>query len=157
MRRLRPLATIPAVLVLLLAGCGSEGGDDAAEGSSPAATPEPSTDSSEDAGEERKDRRERRERDRPSQEAAPEPDLAVTVAGGEITPNAEELQVAVGEPMTVRVESDRVGELHVHSTPEQYVEFGPGTTTRELVFETPGSIEVEEHDSGAVVAFVEAR
>ncbi len=55
------------------------------------------------------------------------------------------------------VDSDRAGELHVHAKPEQYVEFTPGTTEKTLSIETPGSIEIEEHDSGTVVALLEVR
>ena len=79
------------------------------------------------------------------------------VDGDDVGPNAVELEVGVGDSLTVSVDSDRAGELHVHSTPEQYVEFGAGETTQELTFGTPGTVEVEEHDSGAVVAFVEVR
>ncbi|WP_231252727.1 hypothetical protein [Nocardioides furvisabuli] len=57
----------------------------------------------------------------------------------------------------IEIQSDRAGELHVHSTPEQYVEFDAGRTSAQLVIETPGSVEVEEHDTSAVVALIEAR
>ena len=85
------------------------------------------------------------------------PSLAVTIDGDEITPNAEELTVTAGEPIAITFTSDRAGELHVHAKPEQYVEFGEGTTTAELVVDVPGSVEVEEHETGAVVALVEVR
>ncbi len=88
---------------------------------------------------------------------APEADLAVEIAGDAVSPNAAELEVGVGDPITVTVASDRAGELHVHSTPEQYVDYGEGDTSQELTFETPGTVEVEDHDTGAVVAFVEVR
>lgn len=86
-----------------------------------------------------------------------EADLTVEVAGDDVSPNAADLEVGVGEPVMVTVRSDRPGELHVHSTPEQYVEFGPGGSSAELTFEIPGTVEVEEHDTGAVVAFVDVR
>lgn len=96
-------------------------------------------------------------------ETAPEPTeaagpvLSVTIAGDDVSPNGELLQVALGEPLVVEVTSDRAGELHVHAKPEQYVEFEAGTTTQELVFETPGVAEIEDHDTGDVVAQVEVR
>jgi len=123
------------------------------ESSSAAPSTDPPTVGRDGAGGDRGGERE----EQPSPSAAPEADLAVTVTGDEITPNAQELEVAVGEPMTVSVDSDRAGELHVHSTPEQYVDFDAGATRAELLFETPGSIEVEDHGTGAIVAFVEAR
>lgn len=88
---------------------------------------------------------------------APEADLAVEIAGDDISPNAAELEVGVGDSITVSVESDRAGELHVHSTPEQYVEFEAGETAQELTFTTPGTVEFEDHDTGDVVAFVDVR
>ena len=83
--------------------------------------------------------------------------LDVSVAGEDLSPNAEEIELSPGDTLTVTVESDRSGELHVHSSPEQYVEFDEGTTTQELTFDAPGSVEIEEHESGAVVALVEVR
>jgi hypothetical protein len=85
------------------------------------------------------------------------PMLEVTVEGDRITPNAQQVKLAVGEPLLIEFTSDRAGELHVHSKPEQYVDFGAGTTRHRLVVETPGTVEVEEHESGAVVAVLEVR
>lgn len=80
------------------------------------------------------------------------PTLSITVEGDEVSPNSQEIDLAPGETLLVEVTSDRAGELHVHSKPEQYVEFGAGTTTAELVVDVPGQVEVEEHDTSAVVA-----
>lgn len=87
--------------------------------------------------------------------AAPEPDLAVRIAGDQVSPNAVTLEVPAGEPLQVQVESDRAGELHVHAKPEQYVEFDEGRTEVDLVINTPGTVEVEDHETGAVVALIE--
>lgn len=83
------------------------------------------------------------------------PALDIEVAGDDVTPNAEEIALDTGEALLLRITADRAGELHVHSRPEQYVEFGAGTTEHELVVDTPGSVEVEEHESGAVVAVIQ--
>ncbi|UMG92253.1 hypothetical protein [Nocardioides sp. TF02-7] len=72
-------------------------------------------------------------------------------------PNAEQITVSAGDPITITLETDRAGELHVHSKPEQYVEFEAGRSTKELTIRTPGTVEIEEHDSEAVVAVVEVR
>jgi hypothetical protein len=85
------------------------------------------------------------------------PTLAVTVNGTDVGPNAEQITVSAGEPITITFQTDRAGELHVHSKPEQYVEFEAGRSTKELTIETPGTVEIEEHDSEAVVAVVEVR
>jgi len=83
--------------------------------------------------------------------------LTITVAGDSVSPNGERLELAVGEPLTVEIDSDRAGELHVHSKPEQYVNFEAGTSTQELVVERPGLVEMEDHDTGDVVAQIEVR
>ena len=59
------------------------------------------------------------------------------------------------DPTICEAAADRVVELHVHAKPEQYLEFEAGTSEQELVVDTPGTVEVEEHDSGAVVALLE--
>jgi hypothetical protein len=102
--------------------------------------------------------------DTPSSEAPTEsssapasPALSVTVAGDQVRPNAQEVELEAGEALLLTIESDRAGELHVHARPEQYVEFGAGVTNARLVIDTPGTVEVEEHESGAVVAIIEVR
>lgn len=80
--------------------------------------------------------------------------VEVTVSGDKITPNAQEIEVDKGETLSLVVDSDRSGEFHVHSKPEQYIDFDAGTSTHELTFSTPGEVEIEEHDSDIVVAVV---
>ncbi|MEP7739811.1 hypothetical protein ABKW28_19385 [Nocardioides sp. 31GB23] len=89
----------------------------------------------------------------PSEEAS-EADLAVVIDGEEVAPNAAELSAAPGEALTVQVTSDRAGELHVHAKPEQFLEFDEGQTSMDLVIDTPGTVEVEDHDTSAVVAII---
>ncbi|GAW49775.1 MULTISPECIES: hypothetical protein [unclassified Nocardioides] len=85
------------------------------------------------------------------------PTLDVTVKGDSVSPNAERIQVDAGETLLVRVESDRAGQLHVHSKPQQFIDFKSGTSTSELVIKIPGIVEIEEHDTSAVVAQVEVQ
>lgn len=92
----------------------------------------------------------------PTQEPAG-PTLAVTINGTDVQPNAEAITAATGEPITITFDTDRAGELHVHSKPEQYIEFDAGRSTKQLVIQTPGTVEIEEHDSEAVVAVVEVK
>jgi hypothetical protein len=86
----------------------------------------------------------------PSEDAGPT--LEVEVEGDEVKPVAEQLDLAVGERLTIRVQSNRDGELHVHSDPEHTFAFGPGTKTFRLSVDTPGSVDIEEHESDALVA-----
>lgn len=133
-------------LVLALAACGSADEDTAlpaeptdatssvtpSAASSPAAPVSPSTEST-DLG----------------------PLLTITIDGEEVSPNAEEIHLGTGEKLLVEIDSDRAGELHIHSAPEQFVQFAEGTTDGEIVVNTPGTVEVEDHDTSAVVALIE--
>lgn len=85
------------------------------------------------------------------------PTLAIKIEGDKVSPNAQRITVEAGDPVTITFTTDRPGELHVHSKPEQYVEFAKGSTKAQLVIDTPGLVEVEEHDSSAVVAQIEVR
>ncbi|PWN04306.1 hypothetical protein DJ010_01245 [Nocardioides silvaticus] len=93
----------------------------------------------------------------PTEEAPAGPSIEVRIEGDRVAPNAEELALAVNETLVWNITSDRAGELHVHSKPEQYVEFGEGETRAEMTVETPGSVEVEDHETRAVVAILEVR
>jgi plastocyanin len=91
---------------------------------------------------------------KPTKSPSQEPSGAsagVTIKGGSVTPVAQSVEAAVGEKVTLEVTSDRSGELHVHATPEQYQQFGKGRSTVEMVFDRPGAVDVEEHESGALV------
>jgi type IV secretory pathway VirB10-like protein len=86
----------------------------------------------------------------PSEDAGPT--LEVEVEGDEVKPVAEQIDLAVGQRLTITVQSNRAGELHVHSDPEHTFEFGAGTETFRLTVDTPGSVDIEEHESDALVA-----
>lgn len=123
-----------------LAGCGDDSGTTADP------TPSPTPTASGDATE--------------SQSAKPSPKktessaaatVAMKIRSDSVTPVAEQVEIGVGEVLEVKVDSDRDGELHVHSTPEQFFEFQPGKRTLEITIEKPGQVDIEEHDSGALV------
>lgn len=92
--------------------------------------------------------------DSTSQEQSP---IRVTVEGDSIQPAGERVEVAVDEPIVIEVTSDRDGELHVHSTPEQEIAFTTGTSEHEITLDRPGVVEVEAHDPDLVVLQLEAR
>ena len=83
--------------------------------------------------------------------------LDVSIKGDTITPTNKRIPVNRDEPLTVTITSDRSGELHVHSSPEEEITFDKGTTTKKLTFKTPGVIEVEEHVSDILIAQLEVR
>jgi hypothetical protein len=83
--------------------------------------------------------------------------LDVTIKGDAITPTNKRVEVSMGKPLTITIDSDRSGELHVHSSPEEEIAFDKGTTTKKVTFKTPGVIEVEEHVSDTLIAQLEVR
>jgi hypothetical protein len=83
--------------------------------------------------------------------------LDVSIKGDTITPTNKRIPVSKDEPLTITITSDRSGELHVHSSPEEEIPFDKGTTTKKLTFKTPGVIEVEEHISDTLIAQLEVR
>lgn len=83
--------------------------------------------------------------------------LAITIKGDTITPTNKRIAVKVNEPLTITITSDRSGELHLHSSPEQHIEFDSGTTTKKITLKVPGVVELEEHKSDTLIAQLEAR
>jgi len=148
------LPTLALVTALALAGCGSDDTETAADETTASTTSSPTATPTETSEAPTPSETPETPETQPAQAAA---DLVVTVEGDRVTPNAQELTVAAGEPLTIEFTSDRAGELHVHAKPEQYVEFDEGTTTTELTIDVPGSVEIEEHETGAVVALLEVQ
>jgi len=134
-----PIAATACVLVLggLLAGCGDDG-DSAGE-----PTPTQSTASSQTPS---------------SSPPTPTPAGTVinaTIRGNDLEPNGERIKVGVGEEITINIDADRAGELHVHSTPEQELEYPKGTSTVKLTLTTPGIVEIEDHVADKVLVSLE--
>ncbi len=90
----------------------------------------------------------------PGSEAPAGPTLDLTVEGDRVDPTNKSFEVTSGQTLTIVVTSDRAGELHVHSSPEQELEFKAGTTRLEVLLKQPGQVDIEEHESDALVARV---
>jgi hypothetical protein len=145
-----PAATLIAGLLAaaVLTGCGNGISDSSDSGAAADSTPSATTSESVSPSA------------TPTESAAPKeagPSLTVDIAGDKVTPNGQAIQVAPGKPLTITFNTDRAGELHVHSKPEQFVEFSAGTSTKKLTIEVPGVVEVEEHDTSHVVAQIEVK
>ncbi len=95
--------------------------------------------------------------EKPSETADDRPTLEITVKGGSVKPQGVLLEADVNSPIVLNFTSDREGELHVHAKPEQMIEFGAGTSTQELIIKTPGIVDIEEHESGVVIAQLEVK
>jgi plastocyanin len=83
--------------------------------------------------------------------------LHVHIADGRVSPTGESVEVRRGDTVSLIVSADVAGELHVHSKPEQHIEFEAGSTTHELTFDVPGVVEIEDHASDTVIAQIEVK
>ncbi len=125
MRRLPVLAATLLAATLSLSACGGAAEDAAPSGSATSAAPSSTAPSS----------------------AAPSSGTTVdiTIKDGKVTPNGERVKAELGAPVTLRIDADTSGEIHVHSTPEQEIEFEKGTSTHQLTLDQPGIVDVEDH------------
>lgn len=81
----------------------------------------------------------------------------ITRDGDTFTPNGERVDVGIDQPVTLSITSDVEGELHVHSVPEQEIEYGEGTSEHVITIDRPGVVEVESHEPDVVVLQLEVR
>ena len=153
---MRNARLIVAALTTVLALSACSGGDDESTDDAPQATATAPDDSGSGSPEE-SPLTSPPQSASPTEEAPAGPTIEVRIEGDKVAPNAEKLSIAVNETLVWNITSDRAGELHVHSKPEQFVEFGEGETRAEITIETPGSVEVEDHETSAVVAILEVR
>ena len=81
----------------------------------------------------------------------------MTREGDEFTPNGERVELGVDQTLVLTIDADEAGELHVHSTPEQEIEYDAGTSEHELTIDRPGVVEVESHEPDVVLLQLEVR
>jgi hypothetical protein len=83
--------------------------------------------------------------------------INVTFSGDSVTPNGERVQVGVNQPIEFVVKADKAGEIHVHSSPEQELEYAAGTTTLPMKIDKPGIITVESHALNKTIVQLEVK
>ncbi|OZC46439.1 hypothetical protein CH289_22110 [Rhodococcus sp. RS1C4] len=84
--------------------------------------------------------------------------IDVTITGGDISPTNERLDAVVGEPITLRVNSDTTDELHIHSVPDHTFEVeAKADQTFEFTVDVPGSVAIELHHADRTVATLAVR
>jgi hypothetical protein len=142
MRSTPVIAAALATALLVLGACSDEDGSSSSSSTSETATPSGSAGSP--AGD-------------PTTKK-PEPagtTVDITIKDGKVTPNGDRVKAKVGEPVLLKIDADVAGEIHVHSTPEQELEFDEGTSTKRLTIEQPGIVDVEDHALDQVIVQLE--
>jgi hypothetical protein len=77
--------------------------------------------------------------------------IDIVVKNGTVTPSGDRVKASVGAPITLHIDADTAGEIHVHSSPEQEIAFPRGGSTRRLTIDKPGIVDVEDHALEQVV------
>jgi hypothetical protein len=83
--------------------------------------------------------------------------IEITIKGDTVSPNGKKVDVQAGEPVILDLTSDAPGELHLHSTPEQEIEFDAGESTHTVTFDRPGVVVVESHQLEKVIVQLQVR
>jgi hypothetical protein len=81
--------------------------------------------------------------------------IHITIKDGKVTPNGDRVKAKVDKPVTLHIDADTAGEIHVHSTPEQHIDFEKGTSTKKLTIKQPGIVDVEDHALDQVIVQLE--
>ena len=90
-------------------------------------------------------------------DASGTPTVDVTFKGDKVTPQGASVKVKAGDPLKLHITADKAGEIHVHSSPEQHIEYGAGTTDKTLTIDQPGVIDVESHSLDKLIFQLEVR
>ena len=84
--------------------------------------------------------------------------IEVTFDGDSVSPNGERVDVSTGQDVQLDITADRAGEIHVHSDPEQELEYDAGQSTVTIQgVDTPSTVDVESHTLDKVIVQLEVR
>lgn len=81
--------------------------------------------------------------------------IHITIKNGTVTPNGDRVKAKVDKPITLDIDADSGGQIHVHSSPEQHIDFPKGHSTKKLTIKKPGIIDVEDHALDKVIVQLE--
>jgi hypothetical protein len=135
------LVALTATLGMLVSGCGSD---------EPSGSEKPKADKSTatvDASAKAK----------PTKKKPSGTTIDITLKGDTVDPNGVQRKVKAGKPITLHIVADKPGELHVHSSPEQQIEYDAGTSDKKFTIDRPGIVEVESHTLEQPVVVLEVR
>lgn len=71
--------------------------------------------------------------------------IKIALSKDSVTQIGTKVMVKPDQPVVLQITSTVVGELHVHSSPEQHVEVPIGASEVTLTFAQPGIIDIEDH------------
>lgn len=85
--------------------------------------------------------------------------IEINFEDGTVSPRSAERTIPRGSDIELVIEADQPGELHVHSSPEQQIDYGVGTTTIpvKLSNQPPGVVDIESHQLDVIVIRLEIR
>lgn len=83
--------------------------------------------------------------------------VKITIKDGKVDPSGDRVDVGTGQPIDLEVTADKPGELHVHSEPEQQLEYAAGETTLKIAIDRPGVVAVESHELDQIIVQLEVR
>jgi len=132
-----------AALFLVVSGCGSD---------EPSGSDEPKSDKSSATADPSSTAKPSKKPNKPSGTT-----IAITFKGDTVDPNGVEKKVEAGKPITLHIKADQPGELHIHSSPEQEIEYAAGTSDKKLKIDRPGIVEVESHTLDKLIVVLEVR
>ena len=140
------LIGLVTMLCLSVTACGSEGSGASDEPDKPksSATEASPTDQASPSA-------------KPTKAAASGVTIDITFKGDRVDPNGVEKKVSAGRPINLHIVADAPGEIHVHSSPEQEIEYPKGTSDKTLKIDQPGVVEVESHHLETVIVQLEVR
>jgi hypothetical protein len=132
------VVALTAVLAFALAGCGgSDGSKDAGEGGDDlSATPSAQVTA-----------------DPPADAKV----IGITITASSVSPSGDRITVKRNQPIVLEIDAAAGGELHVHSSPEQHVEFPAGKSQVQLTLDQPGVVDIEDHDLDKLIVQLEVR
>ena len=151
----RKLSALVAVATLAVAGCGGSTEDSAQTSASPSASSSATQESTPD------DSKSEQTQDHDGSAAKAEDnavEIEIEIEHGQVTPSGERVDVQLGQPIRLVVDSDAPDEIHVHSTPEQELEYQAGESTVTIEgIDQPGTVDVESHSLEKVIVQLEVK
>jgi len=83
--------------------------------------------------------------------------IGVTITKDSVSPAGARIDVKRNQPVVLEIDAVEAGELHVHSSPEQHIEFPAGKSRVQLKIDQPGVVDVEDHHLDKVIVQLEVK